>query len=89
MIDLPTEGKGRVTLNPQPLTPQRRIVIGCTIAALAAVAMFVVILLVDGLSGHWDDVYPHAVRSIPVVTIPLLIWRVFLPIVLAPKEPGE
>jgi hypothetical protein len=51
--------------------------------------MLVVILLIDGLSGRWEDVWPHALRYVPVVTIPLLIWRVFLPIWLAPREPGE
>jgi hypothetical protein len=47
------------------------------------------ILLIDGLSGHWKDVYRDALGSIPVATIPLLIWRVFLPILLATNEPGE
>jgi hypothetical protein len=25
--------------------------------------MFAVVLLIDGLSGHWEDVYPHALRE--------------------------
>lgn len=72
MIDCqPREERDRRDAYAESLTPQRRIIIGCTIAVLAAV--FVMILLIDGLSGHWEDAYRDALRSSPVVTIPLLI----------------
>jgi len=62
MIDCqPREGRDRRDAYAESLAPQRRIIIGCTIAALAAVV--VMVLLIDGLSGHWEDIYRDALRS--------------------------